>query len=194
MKKNEFLDAKEKALKSLEKACSEKKADERILPILTLLNTIPGCYTSSSCSGRIVILEIPEIGDKKRARFLGKWHTTISVSDIKKAILKAKIGYIWLLTQSPILHIITDKLEMADRFIKIAISSGFKNSGLKSIGKKIVVEVCSTERLDAPIGKDKILYYKDTYVSTLVSISNDILHKSTDKLTRFENKLKKIVD
>ena len=192
--KSEFLIAKEKALTLLEQACSEKKADERILPLLTLLNTIPECYTSSSCSGRIVVLELPQIGDKQRARFLGKWHTPIGVSDIKNALENAHAGYIWLLTQSPILHIIVDNLEMADRFLKMAISSGFKNSGLKSIGKKIVVEVCSTERLDAPIGKDKILYYKDIYLSSLVTISNDILHKSTDKINRFENKLKKIVD
>ena len=38
MAEKEFLDAKEKALKSLEKACNEKKVDEGILPILSLIN------------------------------------------------------------------------------------------------------------------------------------------------------------
>jgi tRNA wybutosine-synthesizing protein 3 len=194
MKKNEFLAAKDNALKLLEKACNEKTVDERIVPLLNLLNTFPGCYTSSSCSGRIVILELPKIGDKQRARFLGKWHTPIEVSDIISTLQTACKGYIWFLTQSPILHIISDSIEMVDTLLKSAIGSGFKNSGVKSIGRKIVLEVCSTERLDTPIGKDGLLYYKEEYLSLLVHISNAILQKSTDKLARFENKLKEIND
>ena len=189
MVKKDFLNAKEKALKSLEKACNEKKVDKEILPILSLINDSKKCYTSSSCAGRTVLLEIPRIGDKKRARFLGKWHGAIEPNDVETAAKKAKNGLLWLIAQSPIIHIVTDTSEMADKIVKTAIASGFKNSGLKSIGKKIVVEVCSTERLDAPIGRDGSLFCHKEYLQLLVEISNEVFEKSKDKILRFEGKL-----
>jgi len=192
MVKKEFLDAKEKALKSLEKACTEKRADKEILPILGLINDSEECYTSSSCAGRIVLLEIPSIGDKKRAEFLGKWHRSIEPNEVETAAAKAKNGLLWLIAQSPIIHIVADTSEMADKIVKTAIASGFKNSGMKSIRKKIVVEVCSTERLDAPIGRDGRLFCKEEYLQLLVDISNQILEKSMNKLLRFEDKLRNI--
>jgi len=192
MVKKELLDAKEKALKSLEKACTEKRADKEILPILGLINDSEECYTSSSCAGRIVLLEIPSIGDKKRAEFLGKWHRSIEPNEVETAAAKAKNGLLWLIAQSPIIHIVADTSEMADKIVKTAIASGFKNSGMKSIRKKIVVEVCSTERLDAPIGRDGRLFCKEEYLQLLVDISNQILEKSMNKLLRFEDKLRNI--
>ncbi len=67
MTKKEFFDAKEIALKSLMEASIEGKVDEGIVSILDQINKIQGFYTSSSCAGRIVLLEIPQIGDKRGA-------------------------------------------------------------------------------------------------------------------------------
>ena len=186
----DFLEGKKKALKSLEKAMGENKVDRGILPILNMINDSEEYYTSSSCSGRVVLLEIPQIGDKKRARFLGKWHRNITADEITSAVKKAKIGLLWLLAQSPILHIVANKTETADKMVKIANASGFKNSGVKSTGKKTIVEVCSTERLDAPIGRDRLLFCNDEHLQLLVDIANEVIEKSTVKLHRFEQKLK----
>jgi len=73
--------------------------------------------------------------------------------------------------------------------VKAAIACGFKNSGLKSLGKKIVVEICSTERLDAPIGRDGNLFCNEEYLRLLIEIANEVFEKSNEKLTRFEKKL-----
>jgi tRNA wybutosine-synthesizing protein 3 len=140
MGKKEFLDAKEQALKSLDKACGEQKVDEGILPLLELINSIEGCYTSSSCAGRIVLLEIPQIGDKRGATFLGIWHRTIQPEELKAAADQASHGLLWLLAQAPILHIGVQTPELADTLVKTAVSCGFKNSAVKSTGKKIIIE------------------------------------------------------
>ncbi|MFH1013339.1 MAG: hypothetical protein V1769_02380 [Thermoplasmatota archaeon] len=189
MKKKEFLDAKESALKSLEDASAEQKVDEGVLPILSLINGIEGFYTSSSCAGRIVLLEIPQIGDKRGAMFLGVWHRTIEPKELKAAATKATTGLLWLLAQAPILHIGAQTLELADRLVKTAISCGFKNSSVKSTGKKIRIEICSTERLDAPIGRDGCLFCEKEYLSLLVEISNEVIERSQKKIGRFAKKL-----
>lgn len=187
----EFIQGKKSALIKLKKAQKEKKVDSGILSILNLINKSGDYYTSSSCFGRIVLLEIPRIGDKKQARFLGKWHGTISTNEIFSAAKDAKTGQIWLLSQSAIIHIVAKTSDAADWILKTAIRNGFKNSGLKSFGKKFVIEVCSTERLDAPIGKDGDIYCSKNHLDLLINISNEIIIKSTNKLHKFEETLKK---
>ena len=187
----DFLKGKEKALESLKEAKGEDKVDQGILPIINIINASEDYYTSSSCFGRIVLLEIPGIGDKKHAKWLGKWHKAIEPKEVLSAVKSAKTGQLWLLAQPPIIHITAKTNTAADKILKTAISSGFKNSGLKSIGRKIVVEVCSTERLDAPIGRDATLFCNQEYLQLLVNIANEVMEKSTVKLHRFEQKIRK---
>ncbi len=189
----DFLGGKKVALEKLSKASSENKVDSDILQVLNIINKSEDYYTSSSCAGRIVLLEIPSIGDKKEARFLGKWHESIKPSDILSTLGKSKSGQLWLLAQSPIIHISARAEYFADKMLKTAVSCGFKNSGLKSLGNKTVVEVCSTERLDSPVGRNGELFCKDEYLQMLVDISNDVLSKSRVKLIRFEDKLKEML-
>jgi tRNA wybutosine-synthesizing protein 3 len=189
MENKDYLDAKEHALQSLDAACAEQKVDEGIRSILTLINGIEGFYTSSSCAGRIVLLEIPRIGDKRRAKFLGIWHRTVQAEEITVAASSATTGLLWLLAQAPILHIGVQTPALADAMIKTAVSCGFKNSAIKSTGKKIVIEVCSTERLDAPVGRDGHLFCEQNYLFLLVDIANEVIERSRKKLAKFEKKL-----
>jgi tRNA wybutosine-synthesizing protein 3 len=185
----EYLDAKEKALKSLEHAYLMQKVDEGVTQILELINRIEGFYTSSSCAGRIVLMEIPQIGDKQGATFLGIWHRTINTKELKDAATKATTGLLWLLAQAPIFHLGAQTLKFADSMVKTAISCGFKNSAVKSAGKRVIIEICSTERLDAPIGRDGSLFCEEEYLSLLVEISNEVIERSQEKIGRLTKKL-----
>lgn len=189
----DFIENKKNALKKLKNALDEKKVDNGILPIIKIINKSGNYYTSSSCFGRIVLLEIPEIGNKKEAEFLGKWHRKIRVNELLSSIKNATNGQIWILTQSPIIHIGAKTNIAAEKILKTAISCGFKNSGIKSIGKKIIVEICSTERLDSPIGIDGVILCEKDHLSLLTNISNNIIEKSTLKLHKLKEKLKKVL-
>jgi tRNA wybutosine-synthesizing protein 3 len=187
-----FLDAKKKAQDLLISACENDEVDEQVLPILERLNRSEEFYTSSSCAGRIVVLEIPSIGDKKSARFLGKWHRTIQEAELLTAVENAEKGLIWVLAQSPIFHIGTRNIKNAEKMVKLAVSCGFKNSGVKTLGKHIIVEVCSTERLDAPIGKNGELFCHGEYLGLLIDIANDVMVRSREKLQDFHSFLEDI--
>jgi tRNA wybutosine-synthesizing protein 3 len=52
-----------------------------------------------------------------------------------------------------------------------------------------VVEVLSTERLDAPVGRDGSLFCDEEYLGLLVDVANDVISKSIGKLSRFEDGL-----
>ena len=91
---NIFLEGKKIALSKLEKEKKDNLVDKGILPILNIINDSDLYYTSSSCYGRIVLLEIPNIGNKKEAVFLGKWHRSISVDELISTSNNSKKGQI----------------------------------------------------------------------------------------------------
>jgi tRNA wybutosine-synthesizing protein 3 len=186
----EFLQSKKNALCKLNTAEFEKKVDNGILPLLHSLNSINQYYTTSSCAGRIVLLELPSIGDKKNATFLGKWHRQINQEELSRVAKKAKKGWIWFLAQSPILHVGAKTLHDADDLVKHAISCGFKNTGIRSISKKIIIEICSTERLDLPIGRNGQLFCEKKYLNILVETANEVLIRSQEKLYNLYHEIK----
>ena len=97
---------------------------------------------------------------------------------------------LWLLAQPPILHLGTDSVENADRLIKVGIASGFKNSSIRSVKKKkIIIEICSTERVDAPIGKDGKIFCDLTHLQLLIDVANEVMKKSIVKLKKFEKNI-----
>jgi len=189
--KKDFNCFKKNALSKFQKAKKENLIDKKIISLLDIINKSDNYFTTSSCAGRIVLLEIPAIGDKKNAVFLGKWHRKIEKSEFLNELEKAKKGQLWLLAQPPIIHVVSKTYDDAENLLKIGISYSFKNSGLKSIGKKIVIEICSTERFDIPIGMDGKLYCNAEYIELFITIANDMIERSNLKLERLEKQLKK---
>lgn len=184
----EFLAGKEKALHALTKATNASEVDDAILPLVTLINQTDSYYTSSSCAGRILVIELPVLGDKKNAVFLGRWHRTVTVDEIKIALAQKKGTMIWFLAQAPIIHITCSSLESADRFVKRANGCGFKNSSIRSVTKKILVEIASTERLDTPLCDQGHLLYSEEQLELLVGIANQIIERAHEKIKRLEKK------
>jgi len=187
-----FLQAKEKAMETLKKAMENNEVDKKAIPIIEKLNGIDEFFTTSSCSGRITIMELPSIGNKIDARFLGKWDDKIKIQDIKNALENAEKGEIWMLAQPPIFHVSASDVNAASKLIKVAKQSGFKNSGIRSIGKRVTVEVRSTEEVDVPLGIDGKLICDEKYLSLLVSIANEIMDRIEKKLKVFERKIEEL--
>ena len=175
-------------------------ADEEIVPIISEINSSEDFFTTSSCSGRIVLICLPEIGAKREAKFVGKWHRPVTKEEVLEAIkLKSSTGVpekgeVWLLSQSPILHVACRDLEKAKALLRIAIESGFKYSGIKAISKdgKVVVEIVSTERMDVPLGKDGVMFCSEGYMDFILSKANFMLERGKGKLKRFYSGLEEV--
>jgi tRNA wybutosine-synthesizing protein 3 len=190
IKEIDFNKNKKQILEKLKIAKNENLVDKGIIPIIDIINSNKNYYTSSSCYGRIVILELPYLGDKKNAVFLGKWHREIKPEDVFLALEKSSNkGQLWFLAQSPIIHVYSINIKSADQLVKIAANSGFKHSSFKTSKKNIIVEIVSTERIDAPIGFNGELYCDKNYIFLLTDIANKIIKKSYLKLEKFKNSL-----
>ncbi|MCK4475613.1 MAG: hypothetical protein KAU16_02705 [Methanophagales archaeon] len=187
-----FEEQKKRALEKLR----IRGADEEIAGIIEKINSSEDFFTTSSCSGRIVLICLPEIGAKREAKFIGKWHRAVTKEEVLEAIkLKSSAGVsnkgeVWLLSQSPILHVACRDLEKAKALLRIAIESGFKYSSIKAISNlkdngKVVVEIVSTERMDVPVGKDGVMFCSEAYIDFILSKANFMLERGKEKLKRF---------
>ncbi len=184
-----MMDRKD-ALKKYEEHKSKGLVDEDIIPLLEKINSLECCYTTSSCSGRIAIMQIPEIGDKKNAVFLGKWHREVDLQKILVAVRKYERGYLFLLLQSAILHVVCESFKTSERMIKIALDSGFKYTSIKSVKNgKVLIEILSTENLHIPLGYDGKIIVKEEELEFFVRIANMMLKRIKLKLEKFERKI-----
>ncbi|ASA76759.1 hypothetical protein [Thermococcus sp. 5-4] len=190
-----FDEGKEKAMAGLREALAEGKVDGDIIPLLEKINSLENYFTTSSCSGRISVMEMPHFGDKVNSVWLGKWHREVSVEEVLEAIGRHEKGQLWFLVRSPILHVGARTMEDAVRLLNLAIGLGFKYSNIKSVShKKLLVEIRSTERMDVPLGTDGELWVDDAYIERIVGIANSQVRRFKGKLKRLEEEIEKLRD
>ncbi|CAI1492887.1 tRNA(Phe) 7-((3-amino-3-carboxypropyl)-4-demethylwyosine(37)-N(4))-methyltransferase 2 [Thermococcus nautili] len=186
------MKAKREALVSLFTAMREGKVDEDIIDLLLLINSIRGIYTTSSCSGRIGIIEEPALGAKPLSRWLIKVHREMTFPEAKKALKKAKEGLIFLKSQPPIFHVVAEDLEKAKRLHELGLASGFKYTTFKVISNRYLVEINATEYLTAPLGRDGKILVSDDYLRFALEIGNSMLRRSKGRLPRLMKNFEKL--
>ncbi len=171
-------------IEKLERAKERGEVDKDIVELLDLINSFDCFVTTSSCSGRIVVLDVPEIGDKLRARFLGKWHREVKFKEILECLRDVKSD-VWLISDPPIIHVACRDLRCAEELMRIANDSGFRRCGLISL-KRSVVEITSFERLEAPLAYKGRIIVDENYVKILTYFANEKLLRGKEKLKRLE--------
>ena len=186
------MKAKREALQSLFTAMREGKVDEDIIELLLLINSIKGIYTTSSCSGRIGIIEEPALGAKPLSRWLIKVHREIGFDEAREALTSAREGLIFLKSQPPIFHVVAEDMERAKRLHELGLASGFKYTTFKVISTRYLVEINATEYLTAPLGRDGKVLVDDEYLRFAIEVGNSMLRRSKGRLTRLEENFSKL--
>ncbi|WP_297478002.1 hypothetical protein [Thermococcus sp.] len=186
------MKAKREALKSLFTAMGEGKVDEDIIELLLLINSIKGIYTTSSCSGRIGIIEEPALGAKPLSRWLIKVHRAIEFEEAKNALNDAREGLIFLKSQPPIFHVVAEDMENAKKLHELGLASGFKYTTFKVVSNRYLVEINATEYLTAPLGKDGKILVDEEYLRFAIEVGNSMLKRSKGRLPRLEENFRKL--
>ncbi len=139
---------------------SKGKIDKKIAALVNVLNSCNCFYTTSSCSGRVALIE--ETGKKHEKAVLWSCHSKITkqqlLNAIKKAMKKCKKSATLMLKFEPcVVALIAKTLDDAASIVKFAKQIGWKRSGI-AINKqgKIFVELMSTEVLALPIPNENV--------------------------------------
>lgn len=185
--KDKFTQTKTDTLKRIDKSF-KGSWDKYILKLCQKINSAECYYTTSSCSGRIVVMV--EKKQKDRELFLFMSHEKINFGELKKElekiIVKDKKNPIKFKVDPCILHIACKNLDDADKLLKKAQLSGWKRNGIISLGRKIIVEINSTEKLEFPIINTGKILVDEKFLKLIVDESNKKLEICWEKIEKLE--------
>jgi tRNA wybutosine-synthesizing protein 3 len=186
-----FMQQKEEAQKSLAEAKLANETDPEAMALVDYVNSLKDYYTTSSCSGRICLLH--DVGSKLEAEWIGKWHRKVTFEEVMDAFEnRPKEGRIRFIFESAIFHIVARDVACASKVVTIARNFGFKRVGIISVKEeRNTVEVCSTERFDAPISDSGRALVDENYIKYLVDLGNMRFDEGIKKLRRLEQGLRK---
>ena len=156
--------------------------DEPIVPLVDSINALENYYTTSSCAGRIVLLRTAV--RREETEWLFKTHELADFRELQKSLLKLPAEEVLFKMESPIIHVVCRDMDSAMKFLYFAKEAGFKRSGIFSVGRKITLEIVSTERLDVPISVKGSLLVTEDYISYLVERGNELLSSAREKITK----------
>ncbi len=182
-----FLQRKNAVLSKSDKSFIGKW-DDKIVGLCRKINSTEEFYTTSSCSGRIALMIDKD--EKEPNLFLKVWHDKISFYEIKKELekiegsVKKNIDVKFKL-EPPILHIACINLEIASNILEKAKKLGWRRSGINALGKNVILELNSTERLEFPLIKGGKLLVGDEFLKIVVKQANGKLEKGWEKIEKF---------
>jgi len=167
---DKFIQRKESILNKKDKS-AKKSWDERIIPLCNLINSFSNYYTTSSCSGKSVIME--EKTGKDGSYYFWQSHKLINLVEVKSELNRLpKNGIFKYKLEAPIIFVACKDIESAKEIFSLAVLAGFKESGIKITKSLIGVEIKSGEKFEFPISLDNKILVSDDYLKVVVDLSN----------------------
>lgn len=187
----DFDKKKEAVLKKMASDDRSKKGgiDEDIRELLNTINSHNDYCTTSSCSGRIVLLDLRARLKSDNVWLMSK-HAAITKEEFDTAMSEEKRGIVWLKQEPMILHIMCRDIQAAKKFIFICQEAGFKQIGLISVPRNIV-EVMGSEMMSVPVYSEKLLI-DETYRDFLIEEANRKLLVAKEKIAVMQKLVSKI--
>lgn len=166
------------------------EVDAPILPLLDLINSQRDMVTTSSCSGRVVLLETDVSERKRESAFYRKWHRPVTTDEVWEA-LQAYSGanVLWFKVDPFILHVAFWDLPTALDIIRLARSAGFKIAGIQACdSSKIHVEIRGIDSMTVPVYFKRLLIDRP-YVRELVGFANRKIVRNAERTVLFFERL-----
>ena len=202
--KSDFLKKKDKSRKGY--------IDKDAVKIVDCINSKSDYYTTSSCAGRIVLLEMKS-RKKNDCGWIFSKHDKVNFNEINNALkhnnqktreLPLNAGKkedtslgssaknpIWFKQQPIILHVACRSLDAAKRLLEAARKM-FKHSGILSItDRKTTIEIIGSEKIDTIIA-DRDFIADEKYIKQLVKYANHNFAENKRKSERFLRFIKRL--
>ena len=177
MIRDRFQQRKQEVLAKLDKS-SKGSWDKHILKLCEKINGSLDYYTTSSCSGRILVMVDQE--KKSKGLFLKVSHELVGVDffeDLKLSKVSVKFKF-----EPAILHVACRDLKSAEALMKIGQRAGWKKFGAISFGRNIIIEFVGSDKIEFPLAIDKELIVDKKFLRFVLERANGNLKKGWDKL------------
>ena len=169
----------------MEEAEGKGEVDEPALGLIRKINGQKDMFTSSSCWGRIMLIDFA--GEKGVSKFRGKWHRTVSFGEVKEALETAEGKQIWLRAEPLIIHVSCRNIQAAKKALEIKEKAGIKRGGIFSMTEdRIQIELEGTQRMEALVKIDGRIIVNDALLKKFVDIANNRLKKNEKDWVKIE--------
>jgi len=169
--------------------------DRDLVPLIALLNRDRDIYTTSSCSGRIVVVDGAVPWVREEADVIFKSHTPVAWSDVEFIYKTPPHRGYWLVVTGPILHFSTTSIKKAVSLLKKARIAGFKHSGIMHISttRGVFVELVTGVYMTQMIKTRNLDVVSQHDIVEVLALFNRALIEGKQRLQRlyevFENSL-----
>ncbi|KAF6041560.1 TYW3 [Bugula neritina] len=189
---SKFAQAKTSTLAAVDLS-KKGSVDQPISNLIELVNNLDDYFTTSSCSGRTIIVanSLAHGSRKKGCKWLYVTHGDSVFTDVIECLREEPLPESATLKFEPfIMHVQCLSLESARQLLQIAVSCGYRNSGI-SLGKsgKIILAVRSTAGLEVPLVVDSRLLVSEQYIERLVGMANEKMSSNLMQISKFQGKL-----
>jgi tRNA wybutosine-synthesizing protein 3 len=160
--------------------------DKKITSLCNKINKKDNYYTTSSCSGRVVIMFDKEL--KQKGLFINVYHDLINLEILKNDLSKIiSNDLIKFKQESCILHVACESFKDACFLLDLAKLAGWKKSGIIASKKRFIVEMNSTERIEFLIMNKGRILVNDEFLELIVKKCNFNLKKTWEKIKKLED-------
>lgn len=165
--------------------------DRDIVDFIKLVFSKKRVFTTSSCSGRIVVVDALYPWLREGAHIIFKKHSPVTVSEIQDIVRQRPLYRYWLVVSGPIIHFNTASLEDTQRLLNTLRESGFKHSGVISISSSgIVVEAVSGVWTPFLLRDGDLIAVSS--LQHIVGVANSILAEGKNRLERLFKAFKEL--
>lgn len=183
-----FNKQKQKYLQDLTSGVKDKSKkgfiDEEIKDLVTLINSHKDYYTTSSCSGRILLYSTTTERKKNETEWLFVSHNIVKEKEIQQVINNNTNGTVFFRFEPMILHVVCIDLDAANKLLQLCNKAGLKHSGIISLQKRIIVEIIGNDLLDAPIMAEGKMLVTNNGLAFFLSDANKKMQKNLERIER----------
>ncbi|KAL0542912.1 hypothetical protein IC582_017993 [Cucumis melo] len=162
--------------------------DTPIIPLINTLNSHPSYFTTSSCSGRISILAQPisttsAAAPKPKKKALGgSWlfvsHEFAEPNSVIDLLFRSpstnrELSELVFRFEPLIIAVECKDLGSAQALVSTAISCGFRESGITSASKRVIIAIRCSIRMEVPLGTSEKIMVTPEYVQYIVNVANE---------------------
>lgn len=183
-----FSDSKAHHHDTLYGAIKEKKADPITIPLCKKIDKKKHYFTSSSCSGRIILLQLEKNEKKRPGGFLAKWHREVKFAELKKSVNQKQDGhYVWFKQEPLILHIGCDTLESVEKLFAILREAGVKRFGLQTLQEgRFMVEIIGSQHMHFLVKEKNKVLCPDSFLKIQLKKANEKFRRNLKLIQTME--------
>ena len=174
------------------KAVRDGKADPQKISLGNFFVSTKDFFTSSSCSGRIVLMNLDEKETKREAAFHRKWHRVVDFDEVLEGLNEKTSEDIWFKQEPLILHIGARDLKSAKKILSVMKKVGIRRGGIMvAENGKFIIEFTGSNYMSLPVKSGSKVIISEEHLKFIVDKANKKLERNYRLLGEFEKECRK---